>query len=280
VAGVGPARRARALDQLVETATDDVVTSPMIDGAHGVLRWTIKADPGMSAVRRRMTNPPPDNPARLRAQPGREWARRPVRHRDPAPGQPAHPGGGEPGGGVPMNHAFPHTATQHTQASDGQAEILDLDEDVPVEHTASITAWLPVEREPRHVVDLGCGTGAGTFALLARFPEAEVTAVDASAGHLDRLRGRAEALGVADRVRTVQADLDADWPDLGRPELVWASASTHHMADPGRTLREVRDPLAPGGLFAVVEGEVEPAPPRIRVLRDLRGVVGSLAFSP
>ena len=62
-----------SLDQLVETASDDVVTSPMIDGAHGVLRWTIKADPGMSVVRRRMTNPPPDNPARLRAHPGREW---------------------------------------------------------------------------------------------------------------------------------------------------------------------------------------------------------------
>ncbi|WP_329459531.1 helix-turn-helix transcriptional regulator [Streptomyces sp. NBC_01497] len=61
------------LDQLVETATDDVVSSPTIDGPHGTMRWPVKADPGMSVVRRRMTEPPPDSPARLRAHPGREW---------------------------------------------------------------------------------------------------------------------------------------------------------------------------------------------------------------
>lgn len=159
-----------------------------------------------------------------------------------------------------MTHTSSHAAhdganhlPQHEPDADGQAEILDLDAEVLAEHIASITAWLPIEKGPRHIVDLGCGTGAGTFALLARFPEAEVTAVDASDGHLHRLRARAEALGAADRVRTVPADLDADWPELGRPELVWASASMHHMADPDRTLRRVHDLLAPGGLFAVVE---------------------------
>ncbi|MFD3779027.1 helix-turn-helix domain-containing protein [Streptomyces sp. NPDC058612] len=62
-----------SLDQLVETAADDVVTNPVIDAAHGLMRWSMKAEPGMSVVRQRMTNPPPDNPARMRAHPGREW---------------------------------------------------------------------------------------------------------------------------------------------------------------------------------------------------------------
>ncbi|WP_052852672.1 helix-turn-helix domain-containing protein [Streptomyces avicenniae] len=62
-----------SLDQLVETATDDVVSNPTIDGAHGLMRWPLKAEPGMTVVRQRMTNPPPDNPARMRAHPGREW---------------------------------------------------------------------------------------------------------------------------------------------------------------------------------------------------------------
>ncbi|MEU6762326.1 class I SAM-dependent methyltransferase [Streptomyces sp. NPDC046853] len=137
--------------------------------------------------------------------------------------------------------------------SDVQAEILDLDAEVLAEHIASITAWLPLENEPRQIVDLGCGTGAGTFALLARYPEARVTAVDASPSHLHRLRAKAETLGLADRVRTIQADLDADWPDLGRPDLVWASASMHHLTDPDHALGKVRELLAPGGLFAVVE---------------------------
>ncbi|MFF2846038.1 helix-turn-helix domain-containing protein [Streptomyces sp. NPDC058001] len=62
-----------SLDQLVETAADDVITSPVIDGSHGLMRWPIKAEPGMTVVRQRMTNPPPDNPSRMRAHQGREW---------------------------------------------------------------------------------------------------------------------------------------------------------------------------------------------------------------
>jgi transcriptional regulator with XRE-family HTH domain len=62
-----------SLDQLVETATDDVISHPMIDRTHGLMRWPVRADPGMTVVRQRMTNPPPDSPARLRAHPGREW---------------------------------------------------------------------------------------------------------------------------------------------------------------------------------------------------------------
>lgn len=149
----------------------------------------------------------------------------------------------------------PHGEGGHHQAHDpGQAEILDLDAEVLADHIAFITAWLPLKAEPRRIVDLGCGTGAGTFALLERFPEAHITAVDTSAGHLQLLREKARARGVRERVRTVQADLDAaSWPDLGTPDLVWASASMHHMAHPDRALARVHDLLAPGGLFAVVE---------------------------
>ncbi|WP_150254231.1 class I SAM-dependent methyltransferase [Nocardiopsis deserti] len=157
-----------------------------------------------------------------------------------------------PGHGAQHDH---HQHDRHQEYdADVQAEILDLDAEVLAEHTASITAWLPLRTDPRQIVDLGCGTGAGTFALLDRFPDARVTAVDTSDGHLQRLRDKARARGVEERVRTVRADLDApDWPDLGSPDLVWASASMHHMARPDRALRSVHDALAPGGLFAVVE---------------------------
>ncbi|WP_030541997.1 trans-aconitate 2-methyltransferase [Streptomyces albus] len=154
-------------------------------------------------------------------------------------------------------HTSHHGASHghhHEHGTDDLAEILDLDAEVLAEHTASITAWLPLRTGPHRIVDLGCGTGAGTFALLDRFPDAHVTAVDASAEHLQRLRTKACARGVQERVHTVQADLDeAAWPDLGSPDLVWASASMHHMARPDRALRTVHDALAPGGLFAVVE---------------------------
>ena len=157
-----------------------------------------------------------------------------------------------------MNHAHTHThgashGHHHEHTMDGQAEILDLDAEVLAEHTASITAWLPLRTAPHHIVDLGCGTGTGTFALLDRFPHAHVTAVDASPEHLQRLRTKACTRGVEGRVHTVQADLADTWPDLGSPDLVWASASMHHMPHPERALRNVHDALAPGGLFAVVE---------------------------
>ncbi|MFD8520132.1 class I SAM-dependent methyltransferase [Streptomyces capillispiralis] len=142
----------------------------------------------------------------------------------------------------------------HRHRAGDQAELLDLDAEVLAGHLDAITGWLPVETPPRRIVDLGCGTGAGTFALLDRFPGAHVTAVDSSAAHLRRLREKAEARGAAERVRTLRADLDdPDWPGLGTPDLVWASASLHHLADPGRALRAVHDVLAPGGLCAVVE---------------------------
>ncbi|MFZ4272058.1 class I SAM-dependent methyltransferase [Streptomyces arboris] len=150
---------------------------------------------------------------------------------------------------------YAHTPSHtHSHDSHGEAEILDLDAQVLAEHLTALTGWLPVQAPPRRIVDLGCGTGTGTFALLDRFPEAHITAVDTSAAHLQRLREKACARGAEGRVRTVQADLDAvGWPDLGSPDLVWASASMHHMADPGRALKAVHDLLAPGGLFAVVE---------------------------
>lgn len=62
-----------SLDQLVESGTDDVVSSPVIDKAHRLMRWSIKADPGTSVVRQRVVGRAPDSASRMRAHPGREW---------------------------------------------------------------------------------------------------------------------------------------------------------------------------------------------------------------
>ena len=194
----------------------------------------------------------PDTTADATTHPERD------RRQDPQPGD-GHAEAGRTAGARPARADHPAATGRpgHAPAGDhvhAQAEILDLDAEVLAEHLAAVTGWLPVGTPPRRIVDLGCGTGAGTFVLLDRFPEAYVTAVDSSAAHLQRLREKACARGVDRRVRTVHADLDDPvWPDLGTPDLVWASASMHHMADPQRALRTVRDVLAPGGLFAVLE---------------------------
>lgn len=112
--------------------------------------------------------------------------------------------------------------------------------------------------DPRHVVDLGSGPGVGTLALARRFPAARVTAVDRSPEMLERVLAAAREAGVSERVRAVEADLDAGLPDLGPLDVVWASSSLHHVADPAATLTRVGEAVAPGGLLVVVESDGMP----------------------
>jgi SAM-dependent methyltransferase len=70
---------------------------------------------------------------------------------------------------------------------------------------------------------------------------------------LAHLRGRADAVGLGDRIRTVEADLDQPWPDLGPTDVIWAAASMHHMADPARALASAFNTLRPGGLLVITE---------------------------
>ena len=62
-----------SLDELVETSSEDVLGNPVHDANFQALRWTLRSDPDLTVVRQRLTEPPPDSPARLRAHPGREW---------------------------------------------------------------------------------------------------------------------------------------------------------------------------------------------------------------
>jgi SAM-dependent methyltransferase len=156
---------------------------------------------------------------------------------------------------MPHHHA-------HGAADPSLAAMLDLDARILHRHLLEVTTW--VRRLARHtagrvVVDLGAGTGTGTVALARRFDRAEVVAVDASDAMLARVAERAIVDGLADRIRTVRADLDAGWPALPSADLVWASLMLHEVADPARLLGRIRDGLAPGGILAVVEMD---GPPR------------------
>jgi SAM-dependent methyltransferase len=136
------------------------------------------------------------------------------------------------------------------------AGLLDLDAEVLHSYLSEVTAWihaLAADLHPSRILDLGSGTGTGAFALLQRFEGSDVIALDISAPLLHRLADKARVLGVAERVCTVQADLDTAWPAIDPVDLVWASSSLHHMADPGRVLTGVFAALRPGGLLAVIE---------------------------
>jgi SAM-dependent methyltransferase len=153
-----------------------------------------------------------------------------------------------------------HHHSHHDQHGTGSgetalAELLDLEVEALQPYLSGVVDWTAglVTGPPREILDLGCGTGAGAFALAQRFEAADVIAVDMSAPMLDRLQTRARERGVAGRIRTLQADLDAGWPATGPVDLVWASNSLHHVQDPGQVLAGVFAALRPGGLLAVAE---------------------------
>jgi SAM-dependent methyltransferase len=164
------------------------------------------------------------------------------------------------------SHAHDH-AHSHQGGHSHFGELLDLDAEVLHEYHREMITWVgSLTRDRARIVDLGAGTGTGALALARQLPNAEVIAVDVDDEMLERLRHKAHALGLADRVRTVAADLDSPWPDLGLADLVWASNSMHHMADPGRALSQTLATLRPGGLLAMAELDSFP-----RFLTDAAG---------
>ncbi|WP_411114560.1 class I SAM-dependent methyltransferase [Streptomyces sp. 029-5] len=104
---------------------------------------------------------------------------------------------------------------------------------------------------PGTALDLGCGAGGDTIWLAQQ--GWYVTAVDISATALERIRGRADDLGVADRVATEQHDLARSFP-AGEFDLV--SAQYFHTPFPllrGQVLRRAARALRPGGLLLIVD---------------------------
>lgn len=157
-------------------------------------------------------------------------------------------------------HAHDHAAHDHDGSpDDAMTSLLDLDGEVLHGYWSAALDWVAgaaaggAVSSAGRLLDLGAGTGTGALGLAERFPRAEVIAVDVEPGSLGRLRDKARDRGLAGRVRTVECDLDAGWPDLGPLDLTWASMSLHHLADPGRVLADALAATRPGGLIAAAE---------------------------
>ncbi|MEU9731744.1 methyltransferase domain-containing protein [Streptomyces sp. NPDC048002] len=110
---------------------------------------------------------------------------------------------------------------------------------------------LPGAGEGLRLLDLGCGTGASTAAIRSLLPAAEVTAVDASAGMLER----AAAKPWADSVSFVHAPAErlTEAGVRGPFDAVFAAYLMRNVADPDTVLAQVHDLLRPGGRLAVHE---------------------------
>jgi ubiquinone/menaquinone biosynthesis C-methylase UbiE len=131
---------------------------------------------------------------------------------------------------------------------------------------------LPGDGRGLRLLDAGCGTGASTAALLEAAPRAEIVAIDASGEMLAQARAKQWPPSVR-FVHTPVEDLAAAGVH-GPFDGIMAAYLIRNVADPDRTLRELRDLLRPGATLAVHEYSVRDSR-RARVIWHVvcRGVI-------
>jgi SAM-dependent methyltransferase len=195
-----------------------------------------------------------------------EQARDPQAHDEQAREEqgPDHQPDQQPGHGHGHGHGL--TATDFAAIVD----LLDLDGEVfaGLLHDAVALVRSTTGERVHRIADVGCGNGSGTLALARAYPDAYVASVDVAAPLLDHLLDQARSLDAAGpsldeaaegsplvgRIRPVVADLDQPWPaELHELDLVWASASIHHLADPPAGLAGLYRSIVGGGWLALTE---------------------------
>jgi SAM-dependent methyltransferase len=98
-----------------------------------------------------------------------------------------------------------------------------------------------------HWLDLGCGTGALSAAILERCAPAGLTGIDPSAGFVATARARI----VDARARFEQGDGQALLLADGTLDVAVSGLVLNFVADPGAMLREMRRVVRPGGTVAL-----------------------------
>ncbi|HEY7273772.1 MAG TPA: class I SAM-dependent methyltransferase [Actinoplanes sp.] len=145
----------------------------------------------------------------------------------------------------------------HHHPVDWAARAVDLvaEADVNAPMVDQALAWL-TQRVPgaTRVLDVGSGPGVAACSFAALLPDAAVVAADGAAELLDLARHRAAALGLGNRLTTVETALPDGIAELPAADIVWVSGVAHHMPDPAAAVRDLAALVRPGGVLALREG--------------------------
>jgi SAM-dependent methyltransferase len=126
-----------------------------------------------------------------------------------------------------------------------------------------IPKWLPAMPEVKTALeegaclaDVGCGHGQAVVALARAFPRARFVGYDAYGPSVAQAKARAEAAGVADRVRFVEWDVARGLPE--EYDVIATFDVVHDSADPPGLLRAIREALHPNGTYVLMDQLVLP----------------------
>ena len=112
---------------------------------------------------------------------------------------------------------------------------------------------IPLPSEPAYILDLCCGEGLLTRALLDKFPESYVYGLDGSQKMITHIEKALAAYG--DRFKAKQFDLAAsDWREFPfSVHAVVSSLAIHHLdgIEKQTLFKDIASVLAPGGSFII-----------------------------
>jgi len=121
-----------------------------------------------------------------------------------------------------------------------------------------VSQWIPALEGVKarleaggRVADVGCGHGASTIIMAQAFPRSSFTGFDYHPASVEWARRAADKSGVGDRA-TFEVAAAKDYPGNGY-DLVTFFDCLHDMGDPVGAARHVRESLAPGGVWMLVE---------------------------
>lgn len=107
------------------------------------------------------------------------------------------------------------------------------------------------DRKPLRIADIGCGSGAQTFDLVNN-TEAHITAVDLFPQFLNKLNHKALALGLQNRIATLEKSMDNLPFDNEEFDIIWSEGAIYNIGfEVG--IKKWKKFLKPGGYLAVSE---------------------------
>lgn len=117
--------------------------------------------------------------------------------------------------------------TEHEDYMDDFFRIFDgLETHGPASEKDTLAALALLPEAPSSILDIGCGPGNATL-LLARHTQATVHALDNHGPSLERLARRAAEAGLEERIRTVNAGMEAPPFPPGSFDLIWSENSVY-----------------------------------------------------